>query len=89
LRFDRRDGAARLHKAKAATRRPGKLIGATALMAAKFAHILALRAQTLDALRTRFPDLEPWWQEHDGHGFDARIESEARSLFRFGSADAI
>src|SRR5690606_21025252 len=52
---------------------------------------LSPTSDTLDALRKRWPDLEGWWNEQFGYGFDQLTESEARYLarVRVSSLDAL
>jgi hypothetical protein len=50
---------------------------------------LALTDETLKALRIKHGNLEPWWREQFGFGFDALTESEARYLIRAEDADTI
>jgi len=69
--------------------RGGRVVGATTLMGAPDSHMLAPRGATLDALRTKFPNLEPWWKDHAGYALDALTESEARALLGFRTFDAI
>jgi len=69
--------------------RGGHVIGATTLTGARFSHILAPRAETLAKLRAKFPDLEPWFTEQFGHGFDALTDSEAHAVLRYKSADSV
>lgn len=69
--------------------RGGKVVGATTLTASPRSHILKPTVGTLAALRGKFPDLEPWFKEHTGYGFDALTESEARQFLRYGSADRV
>lgn len=67
----------------------GRVIGATSLSASQFSHQLALSPKRLDALRSKFPDLEPWWRDRFGYGFEGLTNVEAFHLQRFRSADAI
>lgn len=67
----------------------GNTLGATTLMASPFSHILAPTRETLARLRDRLPQLEPWWKEQYGHGFEGLTNSEAQYLSGFSSTDAI
>lgn len=69
--------------------RGGNVIGATTLTASARSHILKPSASALSAPRKKFPDLESWLQENQGHGFDALTESEARQFLKYGSASRI
>lgn len=51
---------------------------------------LLLSRETLDSLRSKHgTDLEEWWLDRFGHGFDCLTESEARYLLRTPTADRI
>ncbi len=67
----------------------GKVIGALALTGKAYSSILALTDNTLQALRAKHGDLEPWWRSQFGFSFDALTESEARYLERAEDADTI
>lgn len=46
--------------------------------------------ETLRALRSKHGgELEAWWKENFGYGFDCLTESEARYLERADSADLV
>lgn len=52
--------------------------------------VLALAESTLDALRKKHgKDLENWWRQRFGFGFDCLTESEARYLLNTPSADRV
>ena len=67
----------------------GKVVGALALTGKAYSSILALTDNTLQALRAKHGDLEPWWRSNFGFSFDALTESEARYLERAEDADTI
>jgi hypothetical protein len=68
----------------------GRVVGATVLTGKPFSAKIALTVETLDLLRkTHGSELEIWWQEHFGFGFDCLTESEARYLLRSADADTI
>lgn len=69
----------------------GKVIGASALTGKRYSAKIALAADTLDKLRNHFEgtDLENWWNEQHGYGFDRLTESEANYLLRAADADKI
>ncbi len=68
----------------------GETIGAATLTGKGYSATLALRADTLTALRAKHgPELEDWWRKTFGYGFDALTESEARYLLRAENADAV
>jgi len=69
--------------------RGGLVIGALALTGKAYSSILAITGETLAALRAKHGNLEFWWREQFGFGFDAVTESEGRYLFRAENADAI
>lgn len=69
----------------------GKVIGSSALTGKRYSAKLALAAETLGKLRDTFEgtDLENWWQQQHGYGFDRLTESEANYLLRAADADKI
>lgn len=68
----------------------GRVVGATALTGNPASTILALQPETLTELRAvHGPELENWWRELFGFGFDALTESEARYLIARTDADRI
>lgn len=69
----------------------GKVIGASALTGKRYSARIALAAETLEKLRDHFEgtDLENWWNEQHGYGFDRLTESEANYLLRAADADKI
>jgi hypoxanthine-guanine phosphoribosyltransferase len=70
--------------------RGGRVIGASTLMASRGSGPLAATSAQLAALRAKYPDLEPWWREHFGHGFEGLTNAEAGYVHRsFKSADQV
>lgn len=69
--------------------RGGRVVGAMALTGKSYSSRLALMAETLNALRAKHGDLESWWRERFGFGFESLTESEARYLLRAEDADTI
>ena len=70
-------------------KRGGRVIGAMALTGKAYSSKLALTNETLNALRVKYGNLESWWREQFGFGFDALTESEGRYLLRAEDADTI
>lgn len=68
----------------------GAVTLAVTLTASRRSEVLALRAETLQALREKHGEpLEEYWRERFGFGLDALTEAEAGYLFRTPSVDAI
>lgn len=68
----------------------GKVLGATTLTGRTDSATLALREDTRFLLREKHGEqLEEWWRENFGYGFDCLTESEARYLLRVEDADTI
>lgn len=68
----------------------GHVLGAATLTGRADSATLALRANTLNALREKHGEqIEIWWQEIFGYRFDCLTESEARYLLRVEDADTI
>ncbi|WP_370554354.1 hypothetical protein NMD73_07995 [Edwardsiella tarda] len=69
----------------------GQVIGASALTGKLYSAKMALSASSLSRLRAHFggSNLEAWWKQQFGYGFDGLTESEAHYLLRAGDADAI
>jgi hypoxanthine-guanine phosphoribosyltransferase len=68
----------------------GRVLGATTLTGRADSATLALRSDTLTALRaTHGDEIENWWQDVFGYRFDCLTESEARYLVRVENADTI
>lgn len=71
-------------------RRGGRVLLATALTGRPYSAMLTPSAETLSALRRKHgTELEHWWQDTFGHGFDSLTQSEARYLERSPDADTI
>ena len=61
----------------------GKVIAVTTLTESRDSAHIALRPETLDALREKHGDeLESWWRKEFGHGTDTLTEAEAGNLLR-------
>lgn len=67
----------------------GAIIRAQALTGKPRSAKLALQTSTLQALRDKHGEIEPWWRAEFGYGFDALTESEALYLGRAEDADTI
>jgi len=68
----------------------GRVLGATTLTGRADSATLALRADTLTALRAKHgEEIENWWRGVFGYRFDCLTESEARYLVRVENADTI
>ncbi len=66
------------------------VVGATVLTGKLHSTQLVLSASTLDELRRKHgPELERWWRDRFGHGFDGLTESEGGTLVRTPDADRI
>lgn len=67
-----------------------KLIAGTTVLTGKpFSAKINLTEQRLNSLLEKYADLEIWWKDHFGYGFDCLTESEARYLERSPDADTI
>ncbi|NOT59188.1 MAG: phosphoribosyltransferase [Acidobacteria bacterium] len=67
-----------------------RVVGATALTGKAYSAKLTLSAETLKALREKHgKELEIWWYDAFGFGFERLTESEARYLIRSDNAYAI
>ncbi len=67
-----------------------EVIGAAALTGKGYSAKLALSPQTLHSLKDRYDtELENWWCQSFGYGFDKLTESEARYLLRAENAHTI
>lgn len=67
-----------------------EVIGASALTGKRYSAKLALSPQTLHSISDRYgKELESWWRQSFGYGFDKLTESEARYLLRAENADTI
>lgn len=68
----------------------GRVLGAATLTGRADSATLALKVDTLAALREKHGEqIEIWWQEIFGYRFDCLTESEARYLLRVEDADTI
>ncbi len=72
------------------THQGGRIVGATALTGKSESSILALSPATLARLReVHGEDLENWWREQFGFGFEHLTESEARYLIKRTDAQRV
>jgi hypoxanthine-guanine phosphoribosyltransferase len=55
-------------------------IAATTLTGKNYSSVLAISPDTLTTLREKYHELEHWWREFFGYGFDCLTESEARYI---------
>jgi hypothetical protein len=55
-------------------------IVATTLTGKNYSSVLAVSTDTLTTLREKYHELEHWWIEFFGYGFDCLTESEARYI---------
>ncbi|WP_429056681.1 LPD38 domain-containing protein [Aeromonas jandaei] len=71
--------------------RGGEVLAATALTGKQYSAKIAIDSSTLKQLRDHYDgtDLEAWWQNRFGYGFDSLTESEGRYLLRAKDADKI
>lgn len=68
----------------------GHVIAATALTGKPHSAALAPTAEQIALLRAKHgKELEIWWNERFGHGFDCLTQSEARYLERTQNADTV
>ena len=67
----------------------GIVLGATVLTGKPFSAKMRLTEQRLTSLREKYADLEFWWKDYFGYGFDCLTESEARYLERSPNVDTI
>ncbi len=67
----------------------GSVVGYTALTGRSDSANLGLTDETLNALRNKHGQLESWWRERFGCGFEALTASEARYPFRAEDVDTI
>ena len=68
----------------------GSVIAATALTGKPHSAALAPTAEQIVLLRAKHgKELEIWWNERFGHGFDCLTQSEARYLERTQDADTV
>ena len=70
--------------------RGGQVLGATVLTGKPYSAKLAPDEPQIQALRTKHgPDLEQWWQQSLGFGFECLTRSEARYLDNTANAQTI
>lgn len=70
--------------------RGGVVTGAVTLTGRPYSATLALRHATLEELRRKHgQEIENWWRQNFGYGFEGLTESEARYLIRAEDADTI
>lgn len=68
----------------------GRVAGATVLAGKPFSAVLAPTHEQLEALRKKHgKELEHWWRDRFGYGFDCLTQSEARYLERSPDVDTI
>lgn len=68
----------------------GNVLMATVLTGKPYSAKLALTSETLAALRAKHgKDLEDWWRQQFGYGFELLTESEARYLLNTKDADKV
>jgi hypothetical protein len=67
----------------------GVVIGAMALTGKPYSARLAVTDFMLESLRQKHEQLESWWRDKFGYGFESLTESEARYLERSSDADLI
>ncbi len=69
----------------------GRVLGASTLTGKRYSSKIALAAETLTKLHNHFKgtDLENWWKQQHGYGFDQLTESEANYLLRAADANKI
>lgn len=67
----------------------GNVVGATTLTGSRSSEILAPRADMLEQLRARFPDLEAKWKAALGNDFTGLSQGEATYLLRSKPSDGL
>lgn len=68
----------------------GVVTGAVTLTGRPYSATLALQQVTLEELRKKHgQEIESWWRQNFGYGFEGLTESEARYLIRAEDADTI
>jgi len=70
-------------------RHGGRVLAATTLIGSAGSHRLALRPETLVALRENFGAAEAEYEGAFGHGYEGLTDSEARAIIRLGVVDAL
>lgn len=61
----------------------GQVLAALALTGKNYSRKLAIDPDTLAQVRGKYSDIEPWWRETFGYGFEGLTQSEARTLLTF------
>ncbi len=61
----------------------GRVLGAVALTGKNYSRKLSLDPSTLVEVRGKYGEIEPWWRENFGYGFEGLTQSEARTLLTF------
>lgn len=61
----------------------GRVLAALALTGKNYSRKLAIDPDTLAQVRGKYSDIEPWWRETFGYGFEGLTQSEARTLLTF------
>jgi len=59
-------------------------LAATTLTGKNYSSTLAITRDTLNAIRSKYNELEHWWVGYFGYGFSALTESEARYILKSG-----
>lgn len=67
----------------------GRVVCACALTGKQYSARLAPLQETIDKLRSKYPDLEEFFREVFGYGYDKFTESEANYLIKVKGQDAI
>lgn len=67
----------------------GAVLGCTALTGAPYSHVLYPRADVLAYARNKFQGLDDWWQATMGYPLACLTDSEAYSLGRFATLQAL
>ncbi len=68
----------------------GQVIGAYALTGKQYSVQLRLSKETLESLRHEYSNIEPWWRDTFGYGFETLTEWEARYIIKSGkTADEV
>nr|WP_298166485.1 LPD38 domain-containing protein [uncultured Pseudomonas sp.] len=61
----------------------GRVLAALALTGKNYSRKLAIDPSTLAEVRGKYGDIEPWWRDTFGYGFEGLTQSEARTLLTF------
>ncbi|MWV17577.1 hypothetical protein F3I16_16160 [Pseudomonas sp. L-22-4S-12] len=61
----------------------GRVLGAIALTGKNYSRKLAVDPNTLAEIRGKYGEIEPWWRDSFGYGFEGLTQSEARTLLTF------